>query len=76
MRIPTQREAVEDVGLTDWLRPSRHKHAEVEQRIAEASEELEDLQVRGTVAAFSLKARHERNHWGETVTQIARGGQS
>jgi len=47
-----------------------HLHAEA--RVEDAQRTLNDLKTRADRVVQSLNARHERNHWGETVARIAR----
>lgn len=53
----------------------RHKpDPEAEARLDRAEERAENVRERGERVALSLEGRLRRNHWGETVAQIARRG--
>lgn len=49
------------------------KSDESDEKIDRAQEKVCELQERADRAAESLVARLRRNHWGETIAEIARG---
>lgn len=48
-------------------------HTDRVARLDEADRKARELEARGERVAGELHARHRRNHWGETVVEIARG---
>lgn len=55
------------------LRWWRKDEDDVDARIAEAERKACDLDRRSEKVAADLTARLRRNHWGQTVAEIARG---
>lgn len=52
----------------------RNKNCDAaDNRIVEAEKKVSELAVRGERVAQSLEARLKRNHWGQTIAEIARG---
>lgn len=55
-----------------WRREPQHVE-EHDTRLRAAQEKACELKQRGEKVSASLSARRARNHWGETIAEIARG---
>jgi len=60
------------VKVLFWRREPRDVD-EHDQRLREAQQKACELKHRGEKVSASLSARRARNHWGETIAEIARG---
>ena len=59
----------------NWLRGCRHREVSSSEDplLRDAETRLASIKERAEHVHVSLFARDKRNHWGETVSEIARG---
>ena len=66
--------------IKNLLMPSRIRHQEIEREkmsaLESAEAEVKDLTARSDRAVAFLTERHQRNHYGEAIAQMIRGGVS
>lgn len=56
--------------LLGW---GKTKETESDSKLSEAERRVTDLECRSASVVESLTRRNRRNHWGQTVTEIAHG---